>query len=141
MAESYPFVERDPKLGMASLAPFLPITLLGAKSVSALGLLGTGATVNVLPYAMGEQLGAMWDQQTTPMTLSGNLAACEARALIVPVLIGKFAAVRLAFAGAKTDGVPLLLGQVNCFMEFDVCFYRSRLRFDVRPKQAPEGPP
>jgi hypothetical protein len=140
MAESYPFVERDPTLGLASLAPFLPITLLGPESVSVLGLLDTGATVNVLPYAIGEQLGAVWEQQTTPMTLSGNLAACEARALIVSAVVGKFPTVRLAFAWAKTDAVPVLLGQVNFFMEFDVCFDRSRSWFDVRPKQAPGGP-
>ena len=71
------------ELGVASLAPLLPITLLGAKSISVSGLLDTGATVNVLPYAVGEQLGAVWEQQTTPMTLSGNLAACEARAVIL----------------------------------------------------------
>ena len=63
--ERYPFVERHPSLGMASLAPVLPITLLGATSLSAFGLLDTGATVNVLPYSAGEQLGAVWEQQTT----------------------------------------------------------------------------
>jgi hypothetical protein len=140
VAERYPFVERDPSLGLASLAPFLPITLLGTQSVSVAGLLDSGATVNVLPYAVGQQLGAVWEQQTTPMTLSGNLAVCEARALIVSAVVGKFPAVRLAFAWAKTDSVSVLLGQVNFFMEFDVCFYRSRLAFEVRPKQASEIP-
>jgi hypothetical protein len=138
VAEQYPFLERDPSLGAASLAPFLPITLLGANSIAVSRLLDTGATVNVLPYAVGEQLGAVWEQQTTPMTLSGNLAACEARALIVSAVVGKFPAVRLAFAWAKSDAVSVLLGQVNFFMEFDVCFYRSRSFFEVRPQQATE---
>jgi hypothetical protein len=84
-AERFPFVERDLNLGAASLAPFLPLTLVGATSVSVSGLLDTGATVNVLPYAVGEQLGAVWEQQTTPVTLSGNLATCEARAVIEKV--------------------------------------------------------
>jgi hypothetical protein len=79
-------------------------------------------------------VGAVWEQQTTPVNLSGNLAACEARALIVSAVVGKFPAVRLAFAWAKTDAVSVLLGQVNFFMEFDVCFYRSRLMFEVRLK-------
>ncbi len=99
------------------------------------GLLETGATVNVLPYTAGERLGAVWEEQTTPMTLSGNLAACEARALILSAVVGPFAPVRLAFAWAKTDAVPVLLGQVNFFMEFDVCFYRSLSYFEVRPSQ------
>jgi hypothetical protein len=135
LAERYPFVERDPSLGSASLAPFLPITLIGAKSVSVSGLLDTGATVNVLPYSVGEQLGAVWEQQTTRMTLSGNLAACEARVLVVSAVVGEFPTVRLAFAWAKTDAISVLLGQVNFFMEFDVCFYRSRSLFEVRLKQ------
>ena len=83
----------------------------------------TGATVNVLPYAVGEQLGAVWEQQTTSMTLSGNLSACEALALIVSAVVGEFPAVRLAFAWAKTNAVSVFLGQVNFFMEFDVCVY------------------
>jgi hypothetical protein len=58
----------------------------------------------------------------------------------VSAIVGKFPAVRLAFAWAKTDAVPVLLGQVNFFMEFDVCFYRSRLVFEVRPKQSTMGP-
>jgi len=64
VTEQYPFVVRDPSLGVASLAPFLPITLFGAKSISVSGLLDTGAMVSVLPYGVGEQLGAVWEQQT-----------------------------------------------------------------------------
>ncbi len=41
---------------------------------------------------------------------------------------------RLAFVWARTDAVPVILGQVNFFLEFDVCFFRSRGLFDVRPK-------
>ena len=132
--ERYAFTERDPGLGPASLAPLLPIVLTAAHSISVSGLLDTGATVNVLPYAVGEQLGAAWEKQTTPVILSGNLAACEARALVVSAVVGNFPAVRLAFAWAKTDAVSVLLGQVNFFMEFDVCFYRSRSLFEVRAR-------
>lgn len=57
--ERYAYVERDSSLGPASLAPLLPITLTGARSIVVSGLLDTGATVNVLPYDVGEQLGAI----------------------------------------------------------------------------------
>lgn len=70
------------------------------------------------------------------MILSGNLAACEARALIVSAVVGELPAVRIAFAWARTDEVPILLGQVNFFMKFDVCFYRSRSMFVIRPKHS-----
>ena len=48
--------------------------------------------------------------------------------------VGKFPPVQLAFAWTRSNAVPVLLGQVNFFMEFDVCFYRSRLVFEVKPK-------
>ena len=40
----------------------------------------------------------------------------------------------LAFAWARAENIPVILGQTNFFMEFDVCFYRSKMEFDVNPK-------
>jgi hypothetical protein len=42
----------------------LPLTLVGKHSVPALGLLDTGAAVDVLPYTVGVDLGFDWDQQS-----------------------------------------------------------------------------
>jgi hypothetical protein len=91
--------------------------------------------VNVLPYQVGVDLGAVWEQQTTPLRLTGNLARYEARVLVVLAVVGRFEPVQLVFAWTQATNVPLLLGQVNFFMEFDVCFYRFQLSFEVRPKQ------
>ena len=66
------------------------------------------------------------------MRLTGNLAGDDARAILVDTTVGQFAPVRLAFAWTRSDAVPVILGQVNSFMEFDVCFLRSRLEFEVR---------
>jgi hypothetical protein len=79
-------------------------------------------------------LGAVWEEQTVPLRLTGNLAHYEARALLVFATVGRFPPVRLAFAWTLADEVPLILGQMNFFMEFDVCFYRSRQFFEVRPR-------
>jgi hypothetical protein len=68
------------------------------------------------------------------VTLAGNLASTEARGLLVSAQIGNFDPVRLVFAWSKSDDVPILLGRMNFFMEFDVCFYRSQLVFEVSPK-------
>jgi hypothetical protein len=97
-------------------------------------LLDTGAAVNVLPYGIGAQLGFLWDQQTTTVRLSGNLAAIEARVVLVASTVAQFPPVRLAFAWAKQDSMPVILGQVNFFIEFDVCFFRTRSLFEVRPR-------
>ncbi len=136
-AEHFPYVARDPSLGKASLAPMMPVTLIGRQSVPTIGLVDSGAAVNVLPFSLGQQLGFIWDQETKSVELSGNLAAVEARVVVVSSVVRKFAPVRLAFAWSKTDSVSLILGQVNFFLEFDVCFFRSRALFEVRPKQVP----
>lgn len=132
----YPFVAADSQLGEASLRPYLPLTLFHqGQSVETAGLLDTGAMVNVLPYQLGIDLGAVWEQQTNALQLTGNLAQYEARVLIVSAQVGQLAPVRLAFAWTQAENVPLLLGQVNFFMEFNVCFYRSQLAFDISPKK------
>ncbi|MEQ9621586.1 MAG: hypothetical protein RLO37_06490 [Coleofasciculus chthonoplastes F1-TOW-03] len=40
----------------------------------------------------------------------------------------------LLFAWVQRPNTPLILGQTNFFLEFDVCFYRSKLEFEVKPK-------
>ncbi len=133
-AQSFLYVPRDPALGQASLAPMLPLTLTASQSVTVSGLVDSGATVNVLPYTPGLQLGFDWDRETRSVALSGNLASVEARVVIASAVLGSFEPVRLAFAWARTDAVPVILGQINFFLEFDVCFFRSRGLFEVRPK-------
>ncbi len=115
-----PFTAADAVPGEAGLLPFLPLTLLyQGRSTGAQGLLDTGAAVNVLPYRVGLELGADWSDQPATLRLSGNLANLSARPLIVSVAIGQFTATRLAFAWTEAETVPLILGQVNFFMEFD----------------------
>jgi hypothetical protein len=134
-AEQFPFVSNNPALGLTSFLPFLPINLsLGEQSLQTVGLLDTAATVNVLPYDIGCQLGAVWEMQTVPIPLTGNLAANEARGLLLVAKVGGFPPVQLAFAWSKSNAIPVLLGQVNFLMEFDVCVFRSRLIFEVKPK-------
>lgn len=112
--------------------PTIPIILSYAdSSVSANALLDTGSTVNLLPYDIGLQLGAIWEEQTVRLPLAGNLATVEARGLFVHVQIGNLEPVRLAFAWAQASQVPLILGQTNFFREFDVCFQRSRRTIEI----------
>jgi hypothetical protein len=132
----FPYVNRAPALGEAGFAPIAPLTLtVNSISIQALGLLDTGASANVLPYSVGLQLGLVWERQNIPIQLAGNLAAVPSRAALVLASIGGFTPVQLAFAWIQTDNAPLLLGQINFFMEFDVCFFRSELAFEVVPKQ------
>lgn len=115
--------------------PLLPIDLrLGDReSIATRGLLDSGSSVNVIPYGVGIRLGAVWETQTTRVVLTGNLAAQEARALLLQARLGDFSPVRLVFAWTQNENVPLLLGQINFFQEFDVCFYRSRRQVEIAP--------
>lgn len=134
-AQRFPFTESLDEFGSADAVPSLPLILsYRDKSIEVSGMLDTGASVNVLPYDVGVRLGAVWEEQTTTVLLAGNLAPVEARGLVVSAEICPFAPCRLVFAWSQTNDVPLLLGRMNFFLEFDVCFYRSQLAFEIRPK-------
>jgi hypothetical protein len=131
----FPFISPANRKGDGSLMPLLPIILRNnGREINTFGLLDTGATVNVLPFSVGLSLGAVWDKQTIPLQLGGNLANSEARALFIDIIVEGCPSVKLAFAWSKADNVPILLGQTNFFMEFDVLFARSALFFDVVSK-------
>lgn len=134
-AQRFNFIEGFDTFGVPDALPQLPLLLkYQGSSVEVLALLDTGASVNVLPYSVGVQLGAVWEEQTISVTLAGNLASVEARGLLVSAQISNFEPVQLVFAWSLSDDAPLLLGRMNFFLEFDVCFYRSQLAFEVRPK-------
>jgi len=115
--------------------PRLPFRLRqNGRVIEAVGLVDSGATVNVLPYEVGLQLGGVWDGGKATLRLAGNLNSQPAMPFFALAEIGDFEPVRLAFAWVNSNAVPLILGQTNFFMEFDVCFYRSRLEFEVNPR-------
>ena len=112
--------------------PRLPFTLhYNSQQIAVVGLVDSGATVNVLPYEIGLQLGATWDERQATIRLAGNLGNASAMPLFVMAEIETFTPLRLAFAWVKVANAPLILGQTNFFMEFEVHFYRSRLEFEV----------
>ena len=131
----FSYVEIDPSLGTASALPYVPIVLRYGESEEAVsGLVDSGAALNVLPFDLGWKLGAVWDQQTVCVKLAGNMADVEARGLVLTGKIGQFAPVRLAFAWTRTNRVPVILGQVNFFMAFDIRFCRSESFFEITPR-------
>ena len=134
--QKFPYKIIDSNLGMVDRMPYLPLKLsLTGQSLNTEGLLDTGASVNVLPYELGLQLCLIWEDETLSVLLAGNLARFEARAVVVDAQISSFPINNLAFAWTQAPNVPLILGQANFFFEFDVCFFRVRSEFEIRPKQ------
>jgi hypothetical protein len=134
--QRFSFTERTDSLGRSVIMPYLPLTLTSEdRSVEVMALLDTGASVNVLPYAMGLQLGAVWENQTVSIPLSGNLAHSEARGLVISGTVAPFLPVLLAFAWTKSSDAPVILGHMNFFAEFNMCVYRHELAFEVCPRE------
>ncbi len=133
--QRYPFIDRINSLGQTSTLPYLPIVLSnGNNSIEVMALLDTGASVSVIPYKIGVQLGAVWENQNLIIPLSGNLASSEARGLILAGIVGTFAPTQLAFAWSRSTEVPVILGHMNFFAEFNVCFYRYESAFEIHPR-------
>ena len=133
----FAFTEVDPDLGTLSTLPYLPLVLTYRNQfINVSGLLDTGSSVNVLPYEIGLRLGAVWERQRLSVPLGGNLARFEARALVLTANVERFSPVELAFAWTQDKNAPLILGQMNFFLAFDVCFYRAESAFEISPKLA-----
>lgn len=107
--------------------------------IESIGLVDSGATVNVLPYELGLQLGGVWEDRKAIIQLAGNLGSQPAIPFSAIAQIGEFLPTELVFAWARNSNVPMILGQTNFFLEFDVCFYRSTSEFEVKPKSYTES--
>lgn len=130
--EQFPYCDRNPASGGLDLMPDLPIILRRqSRSVSAVGLVDSGASISVLPYSLGVQLGCDWNTQKAIISLGGVLAHVDARGIVVEAAVGQLPPVRLALAWTNSDQVPFLLGQFNFFEAFDVSFFRKRRIFEI----------
>ena len=117
------------------LLAYLPLTLTHeVKKLTISGLLDTGSTVNVLPYAIGLELGLLWEEQDVSVALTGSLARIPAKGVVISGQVGSFDPINLVFAWTQAQDVPMILGQMNFFMEYDVCFLRSQSLFEIKPK-------
>lgn len=120
----------DPSQNEFDSLPRVPLTLRYQNQT----IEDSGATVSVLPYTVGLQLGAIWDDRKAVIQLAGNLSSQPAMPFFATAEIEGCGSAQLAFAWAKSENIPLILGQTNFFLEFDVCFYRSKLEFEINPK-------
>lgn len=129
----FPYISIRETTSPTDLMPFLPLRLLREeKTIDVLGLVDSGATINVLPFQIGLELGAVWENQMPLFQLGGNLANYESRGLIVTATISDFESVNLAFAWTRAENIPVILGQTNFFSMFDICFFRNE--FEIKPR-------
>lgn len=114
--------------------PRLSVTLRsGNRQIQAIALVDSGATINVLPFELGRQLGAVWDDSEAILPLGGILGS-DGISLNIETQVGDYPSVELSFAWVQNDRVPLILGQFDFFENFRVCFERYNLEFEITPK-------
>lgn len=132
----FTYSKTHPNQSELDSSPRLPIKLkLNDVSIDVFGLVDSGATINVLPFSIGQKLGATWDSQKAIIRLAGNMSKSFAQPIVVKAEISNFPPVSLAFAWVAHDDVPVILGQTNFFNEFEVCFFRNSFEFEVKPKK------
>lgn len=134
--QRFPIVQTQPAGGIPLLMPMVPIELISPHAaVQATGLVDSGATVSVMPFDLGIKLGLDWHKQHRyPIQLTGNLANYAARGVAIDAVVRPFPTVRQLFAWTQANP-PLILGNYNFFLEFDVCFFLARMCIEVQPKQ------
>lgn len=101
------------------------------RTIRALALVDSGADLNVMPYRMGIALGGIWEEEREFLGIAGLSATADTRLMHVEVTVGRLPVARMGFTWTQSDAIDLVLGQVNFFSRFDVCFYRSRNIFEI----------
>jgi hypothetical protein len=70
----FPYSTTDPSQDAFDSLPRLPLRLRAdSRALDVMGLVDSGATVNVLPYDVGLQLGLLWDDRRANIWLAGTL--------------------------------------------------------------------
>jgi hypothetical protein len=60
-----------------------------------------------------------------------GLISRNQQAVVVAAKIEGFEPVNLTFAWTRSPNAPLILGQMNFFLEFNVCFFRTESAFEL----------
>lgn len=133
-AATFPLLRRPRGNGPFDLVPLLPATLsLGKVVFDVHGLVDSGATFNVLPFDVGNRFGIPWNSLTRDLQLGGVAGLVPAKAIDVEFVVSPFPPIQLLFAWAQTNAFPIILGQADFFLRFDVCFFRKQGNFQILP--------
>lgn len=142
----FQYTDAQGMAGIPGMLPFIPLTLLHTGDgvhitarMTVPALVDSGATVNVLPRDIGEQMGLDWKSHRAILPFAGTIHHRPALALPLFVKVPQLAPQRVLFAWSElstSDHMMVLLGQTNFFDEFDVNFRKSQGYFDIMPAPA-----
>ncbi len=124
------------KIDAFSIMPIIPLRLEhGISEINTEALIDSGASVNVMPYQIGLNLGLDWNALPIGVSLAGNLSTAETRLVVVQAYIANLSKVRLGFVWAKSDVSRLLLGQNNFFKQYSICFSGKKLKILISEEE------
>lgn len=114
--------------------PYAPIVLSNGRfSAQAVALVDSGSETSVLPYSLGIKLGLVWDNKQATIKLGGALSGIPAMGVLITGRLPNLDATELFFAWAASE-TRLILGQLNFFTEFHVCFLQDQGYFEISTK-------
>jgi hypothetical protein len=114
--------------------PFLECSLSSESAhIHVSALVDSGATLNIMPYDIGEQLGLVWGEQRLPLHMGGTLGGTRAFAVSLQAQIGSFPPMDMIFAWVERSNIRMLLGHVNFFQLFRVTFDDKAGCFHIAP--------
>ena len=104
--------------------------------VTVSALVDSGATISILPYDVGCQLGFVWEERTIPIHLGGPLNGIPAVAVLVDGHISGLPETSLVMAWVAETQHPIrpILGQLNFFQHYKITFEGYTNRFDISTK-------
>lgn len=117
--------------------PLVPIAFShNGYEITVSALVDSGATISILPYEMGCQLGLVWEEHTIPIQLGGPLHGISAVAVLVDGHISGLPETPLVMAWVAETTLPIrpILGQINVFQQFKITFEGYTNAFDISPK-------
>jgi hypothetical protein len=121
--------------------PLVPIRLeRNRAALDVVALVDSGASISVLPWSVGLRFGEDWDTLGIACPVGGSAGGAAGKILVVTGTVAPFAPVPLVFSWVKTDAIPIIVGQTNFFLYFDVFFARNRSFFEVQPAAAASTP-
>lgn len=113
----FTYSKSDPRQREADRRPRVSLHLCRRQRVvETIGLVDSGATISVLPYSLGLQLGFVWDESQANLPLAGIVSGYNGIGLRISSVIADQYSVDLAFAWVKSDAIPVILGQMNFFL-------------------------
>ena len=118
------------ELSPGNVLPFLRMTIGAFEEVSVIALVDSGASVNLLPYSVGQALRFDWDTTEVGPPITGTIQS-ESRMVKAKVTVGSLDAVELSFCWIKHDNARLLLGHNDFFAHFTVCFLTRERKFSL----------